>query len=40
VVDDEICHKLWPFVSGDTKSTPEELKTTIFTHYTVLRKKQ
>ena len=29
-----------PFVSGDTKSTPEELKTTIFTHYTVLRKKQ
>ena len=40
VVDDEICHKLWPFVSGDTKSTPDELKTTIFTHYTVLRKRQ
>ncbi|MFN9976748.1 MAG: hypothetical protein ACK58T_43295 [Phycisphaerae bacterium] len=40
VVDDEICHKLWPFVSGDTKSTPDELKATIFTHYTVLRKKQ
>ncbi|MBY0112445.1 MAG: hypothetical protein K2Y21_06460 [Phycisphaerales bacterium] len=39
IVDDEVCHKLWPFVSGDTKSTPEELKTTIFTHYTVLRKR-
>lgn len=40
VIDDEICHKLWPYIAGDTKSTPEQLKATIFTHYTILRKRQ
>lgn len=39
VVDDETCHKLWPFISGDAKSTPDQLKATIFTHYTILRKR-
>lgn len=39
VVDDDVCHKLWPYISGDSKSSPEELKSTIFTHYTVLRRK-
>ncbi len=39
VVDDEVMHKYWPVYFPDPEMTPEKLKESIFTHYTVLRRK-
>ncbi|MGH7243231.1 MAG: hypothetical protein ACREJD_07430 [Phycisphaerales bacterium] len=38
-VDDEVMHKYWFVYFPDPEMTPENLKESIFTHYTVLRKK-
>lgn len=38
-VDDEVMHKYWFVYFPDPQMTPENLKESIFTHYTVLRKK-
>lgn len=39
VVDDEVMHKYWQVYFPDPEMTPEKLKESIFTHYTVLRRK-
>jgi len=38
-VDDDVMHKYWFVYFPDPSMTPENLKESIFTHYTVLRKK-
>lgn len=38
-IDDEVMHKYWFVYFPNPEMTPENLKESIFTHYTVLRKK-